>query len=98
MRSRRCTDGSSWHMLWGRYSIETRPPWEPLAGDAKSVPHARCYASPPPTEICAPSFQYSRPTIGVSAQAGLSWEDLIENNLPCSYSAMARGESLIVNQ
>ena len=27
------------------------------------------------------SFKYSRPTMGLSAQAGLSWEDLIENNL-----------------
>jgi RNA-directed DNA polymerase len=27
------------------------------------------------------SFKYSRPTRGLSAQAGLSWEDLVENNL-----------------
>ena len=26
---------------------------ESLAEDAKSVPRFRCYASPPPTEICA---------------------------------------------
>ena len=36
------------------------------------------------------SFKYSRHTIGVSAQAGLSWEDLMENNLQCSCSSIAR--------
>jgi hypothetical protein len=30
-----------------------RPPLVSLARDAKIVPAARCYASPPPTEICA---------------------------------------------
>ena len=36
-----------------RHSIGNRSPLESLARDSKSVPHFRCYASPPPTEICA---------------------------------------------
>jgi hypothetical protein len=31
---------------------------EPLAGNSKSVPHFRCYASPPPTEMCAHANRY----------------------------------------
>src|SRR5204862_5361581 len=57
-RSRRCTDGSSSRMLSVRHSIGKWPPLESLAEDAKSVPRFRCYASPPPTEICAPSVFY----------------------------------------
>src|SRR5713101_4366399 len=52
-RRRRCTDGSSSRMLSLRHSIGKRPPLEPLARNSKSVPDFRCYASPPPTEICA---------------------------------------------
>jgi transposase-like protein len=35
-----------------------RPPLVSLARDAKIVPDARCYASPPPTEICARRYLY----------------------------------------
>src|SRR5438552_5227697 len=52
--NRRCTAGSSWRMLSCRHSIGYRPPLEPLARESKSVPHFRCYASPPRTERCAP--------------------------------------------
>src|SRR5713226_5059163 len=57
-RRRRCTDGSSSRMLSLRHSIGKRPPLEPLARNSKSVPDFRCYASPPPTEICAPRQPY----------------------------------------
>src|SRR3989441_3299455 len=52
-RSRRCISGSSSRMLSCRHSIGHRPPLETFARGSKSVPHFRCYASPPPTEICA---------------------------------------------
>src|SRR4030095_16519866 len=51
--SKRCTLGSSWRMLSLRHSIGNRPPFEPLVREFKSVPHFRCYASPPLTEMCA---------------------------------------------
>jgi len=40
-------------MLSLRHSIGIRPPLETLVRGSKSVPDSRCYASPPPTEICA---------------------------------------------
>src|SRR5216683_8075305 len=40
-------------MLSLRHSIGIRPPLETLIRGSKSVPDSRCYASPPPTEICA---------------------------------------------
>src|SRR6266853_4097865 len=40
-------------MLSLRHSIGNVSPLESLARGSKSVPHFRCYASPPPTEICA---------------------------------------------
>src|SRR5712692_1590834 len=42
-------------MLSLRHSIGIRPPGETLVRGSKSVPDSRCYASPPPTEICARS-------------------------------------------
>jgi len=56
-RSRRCTAGSSWRMLSCRHCIGHRPPLEPLARESTSVPHFRCYASPPRTEMYARSKQ-----------------------------------------
>src|SRR5574341_650225 len=52
VRSSHCRDGSSSRMLSRRHSIGKRSPLEPLAWASKSVPYARCYASPPPTKIC----------------------------------------------
>src|SRR5712691_3048479 len=40
-------------MLSLRHSIGIRPPLATLVRGSKSVPDSRCYASPPPTEICA---------------------------------------------
>src|SRR5713101_5619201 len=40
-------------MLSLRHSIGIRPPLATLIRGSKSVPDSRCYASPPPTEICA---------------------------------------------
>jgi hypothetical protein len=51
--SRRCTAGSLGRMLSCRPSIGHWSPLEPLAKASKSVPHFRCYASPPRTEISA---------------------------------------------
>src|SRR2546422_6562592 len=53
-RSRRCISRSSSRMLSCRHSIGHRPPLETLVRGSKSVPHFRCYASPPPTKTCAP--------------------------------------------
>src|SRR6266704_2305491 len=55
-RSRRCISRSSSRMLSCRHSIGHRPPLETLVRGSKSVPHFRCYASPPPTKTCAPSI------------------------------------------
>src|SRR6266702_2114265 len=52
-RSRRCISRSSSRMLSCRHSIGHRPPLETLVRGSKSVPHFRCYASPPPTKTCA---------------------------------------------
>src|SRR2546422_2534757 len=54
-RSRRCISRSSSRMLSCRHSIGHRPPLETLVRGSKSVPHFRCYASPPPTKTCAPT-------------------------------------------
>jgi hypothetical protein len=48
-----CTEASSWRMLSLRHSIGTTAPLESLARNSKSVPHLRCYATPPLTESCA---------------------------------------------
>jgi hypothetical protein len=53
-RSHRCPAGAPWRMLSMRHSIGHRPPLDTFARGSKRVPHFRCYASPPPTEICAP--------------------------------------------
>src|SRR6266700_4214082 len=52
-RSRRCISRSSSRMLSCRHSSGHRPPLETLVRGSKSVPHFRCYASPPPTKTCA---------------------------------------------
>ena len=44
---------TKWRMLSLRHSIGARPPLETLARGAKRVSRFRCYASPPPTEMCA---------------------------------------------
>src|SRR4029434_7084439 len=51
-----CTEGSSCRMLSLRHSIGNTSPVESLARNSTSVPHFRCYASPPPTETCAPNY------------------------------------------
>src|SRR2546426_7212036 len=58
VRSRRCISGSSSRMLSCRHSIGHRPPLETLVRGSKSVPHFRCYASPPPTKTCARAILY----------------------------------------
>src|SRR5262249_16249267 len=53
-----CTEESSWRMLSLRHSIGNAAPLESLARNSKSVPHLRCYATPPPTKSCARSLSY----------------------------------------
>jgi hypothetical protein len=69
-------------MLSMRHSIGNRPPFETFARGSKSVPHFRCYASPPPTEICALDELWEKLSAGgekgqcgwVKDKYGLSWQ------------------------
>jgi hypothetical protein len=54
-------------MLSGRHNIGNRPPVETLAKGSQSVPHLRCYASPPQTEMCARCIHWIRGEFTLSA-------------------------------
>ena len=52
-QSHGCRDGSWSRMISVRHSIGIRPPVETWLRGSTSVSYFRCYASPPPTKICA---------------------------------------------